>query len=952
MVCRLSVVAMCFAIVLGNAAAPSAAGRIVPRERSAGSKSKNTVVAANPLDLQTRDLASGLTIDSILAALLGTSSIAISNVQFTGSDSALGVFTGGTGIIGFEQGIVLSSGLVANVVGQNDQTGAGYQFGRAGDPDLDSLIVAPDSTLDACVLEFDFECPAVREIGFEYVFSSEEYNEFVYASFNDVFGFFVNGKNIALLPDGVTVVSIDNVNGGKPFGDTNASNPEHYINNECETTDPPCPLNTQMDGLTVVLIARAKIQPGPNHIKLAIADAGDAAFDSDVFLKGQSFVCGAVNNTAPVCQFDPPSPITVTAGENVSFTITGTDADTGQSIYLSVLFSIPQDATMNPGLPLAGPHTGVSSEFNWLPTQPGSYFANFLLTDSLGGVDSCEIDIEVLPAVNNPPECAINPSGPFNIPAGENLSFTVTGTDPDDGQTIFLYQLGNPPPGATMTPSLPRAGSRTGLSSQFAWTPTQAGSYFASFFVTDSLGGADTCVAQINVSQPQANRPPVCTIDPPGPYEVRVGTALNFSVIGTDPDTGQILMLSQFPLPGGVTMTPPLPVSGPSGVSSQFSWMPDRPATWIVRFFVKDDSGAEDTDSTIITVLDITAPFIVAETPANGATEVSWSQFAGAYFDLSEFLADSTIPDSIPVWSRQRGRLWASARQWWQFPELRVHLAECPDDDSLWFVLPGTMQDWQGTGFDGNKNGIPEGSPIDDYVFSFTTSPGVYPGDANDDGTVDERDVLPLGVHYLRTGEQRPRNTDTWTLEPASPWIPREATHADCDGNGIIDSLDICIILEFFDRNYAAKSAVIDYFNNAIASLDDPVRASLLNALLNCEQGTAAARAALIRALEAPLESTAPLPAAFILEQNYPNPFNAGTVISWQMAQPGRVELSIFDVLGHRVRKLIDTDFPAGFHAATWDGADDDARAMASGVYVYRIVAGDQSAAKSMVLIR
>jgi hypothetical protein len=54
-----------------------------------------------------------------------------------------------------------------------------------------------------------------------------------------------------------------------------------------------------MDGLTVILVATTTIHPGTNHIKLAIADAGDRVLDSDIFLKSESFVCGAPPPTLP-----------------------------------------------------------------------------------------------------------------------------------------------------------------------------------------------------------------------------------------------------------------------------------------------------------------------------------------------------------------------------------------------------------------------------------------------------------------------------------------------------------------------------------------------------------------------------------------------------------------------------------------------------------------------------
>ena len=216
----------------------------------------------------TNDLTGPLTPADLVTALVGaTNAPAISNVVFTGDERSGGTFSGGAPTVGFGNGIVLGSGVIGDVAGPNDASDTTTNFGTAGDPDLDALIPG-FFTQDATTLEFDFQCSASQVVSFRYVFASEEYNEFVNSEFNDVFGFYLNGKNIALLPQSTTPVAINNVNGGNPIG-TNASHPELFRNNADGSVD------IEPDGLTVVLGAEATIQSGLNHIKLAIADAGD-----------------------------------------------------------------------------------------------------------------------------------------------------------------------------------------------------------------------------------------------------------------------------------------------------------------------------------------------------------------------------------------------------------------------------------------------------------------------------------------------------------------------------------------------------------------------------------------------------------------------------------------------------------------------------------------------------
>jgi hypothetical protein len=93
-------------------------------------------------------------------------------------------------------------------------------------------------------------------------------------------------------------------------------------------------------------------------------------------------------------------------------------------------------------------------------------------------------------------------------------------------------------------------------------------------------------------------------------------------------------------------------------------------------------------------------------------------------------------------------------------------------------------------------------------------------------------------------------------------------------------------------------------------------------------------------------------PDRWFLAENYPNPFNPATTIRFGLASPSHVELVIYNVLGGRVRTLDSRDYPAGEHALSWDGRDDRGRAVASGVYFYRLVAGDFDQARKMLLMR
>lgn len=227
--------------------------------------------------------------EDLIDALIGTGpdAITVSNITYTGAAHAAGTFTDFTDVFGFESGIVLSSGNISFIEGPNTNDGISANNGLPGDADL-NLLIPGYTTHDATILEFDVECEYLQYISFQYVFASEEYNEYVGSEFNDVFGFFVNDVNIALIPETITPVSVNNLNCGDPYG--SADNDCYLLINN-DLSDGGGSEDTEMDGFTVVLTATTEINPGVNHIKLAIADAGDYVLDSDVLLKGESFIC-------------------------------------------------------------------------------------------------------------------------------------------------------------------------------------------------------------------------------------------------------------------------------------------------------------------------------------------------------------------------------------------------------------------------------------------------------------------------------------------------------------------------------------------------------------------------------------------------------------------------------------------------------------------------------------
>lgn len=228
------------------------------------------------------------------------SAYTVSNIQYNGYYSAIGKFNASQTTIGLNEGIVLSTGTVKDTAvgiylaisgphGPNNDPGAGLDNGVGGYSLLSNM--AQESSYNAAVLEFDV-IPSIDSIGFNYVFGSDEYPEFVYAGFNDVFAIFISGPgiidtvNIAKLPNG-TIVSIDTVNNVN--GCTNC---QYYVSNGngSETPYNTLDIYIQYDGMTTVLTAKQNnLQIGATyHIIFAISDIGDSGYDSGIFIESCS----------------------------------------------------------------------------------------------------------------------------------------------------------------------------------------------------------------------------------------------------------------------------------------------------------------------------------------------------------------------------------------------------------------------------------------------------------------------------------------------------------------------------------------------------------------------------------------------------------------------------------------------------------------------------------------
>ncbi len=294
------------------------------------------------------------TIEQLIQDVFVGDCFEVFNISSIGSPLGIGYFSGGQNSVGFNEGVILSTGAAVDAKGPNFQGNTSTDFKKPGDPDLNKI--ATGEVKDATGIEFDFIVPpTIDAIAFQYVFASEEYNEYVCSPFNDVFGFFISGpgyggpfsnggENIALVPGTDMAVSINTINNGSAgmfgiFGSCESlSYSNLFVNNSMGA-------ELEYDGYTTVLTAFAQVVPCETyHIRLLIGDVEDGSYDSAVFLKANGF---STSGTASVAAQFPYSASGSDAYECCSDGFFRFERNSGTSIDLplAVPFNIGGTAT-------------------------------------------------------------------------------------------------------------------------------------------------------------------------------------------------------------------------------------------------------------------------------------------------------------------------------------------------------------------------------------------------------------------------------------------------------------------------------------------------------------------------------------------------------------------------------------------------------------------------------
>lgn len=337
------------------------------------------MVSATKLPVET-----GVSASALADAMFGPG-IKIVSAKYSGDPASAGIYSRGDAIAPevtpSDTGVILSTGKAANFTnssGEANQTASRTSdtLGVDGDKDLDAI--AGGKTFDGAIFQADF-IPAGSTLTMQITFSSEEYLEYVGSGFNDAVGVWVNGQK-AQLTVGDGDISIDNINPGV--------NGNLYVDNAKDQ------YNTEMDGFTVTLTLKAPVIAGAvNTIKIGIADGGDAAYDSNLLIAGDSV------QTAVVAVADS---FTLGRGDDATVSLTDNDTNTsGGTLTITKINGVPVKAgdhvTLPSGLEIVVNGDGTITAIADWGDEVGSASFSYEVINQLGITDVGFVTGEIIP---------------------------------------------------------------------------------------------------------------------------------------------------------------------------------------------------------------------------------------------------------------------------------------------------------------------------------------------------------------------------------------------------------------------------------------------------------------------------------------------------------------------------------------------------------------------------
>ena len=501
--------------------------------------------------------------------------VTINSITYTGYALASGCYSNMPAINGIQpnDGLIMTSGQALLAIGPNSLSNCGFDNVAFGDAALNTL--AGGTTNDAAVLTVSFTIDtSVHGISFDFVFGSDEYKEYLFSNYNDVFGAFLDGTNISLDSTG-NFISVNN----NFFKIDNLSNQ----------------IDLQMDGFTPLLRSSALLTAGTHTLKLAIADVGDHVYDSEVFLSNFQFSCSDTG-THPVSEVIILKPSVDT---NFVGTIDTLTANVQNILGVPVVGRKVVFEIVN------GPHAGMkdSSITNVLGDAIFTYTGVLIgqdeivarMIDSYGVTISSNLTYHVWKEINTNTPPTTNPvsiSNPNSAVPTIGWTYLDVNGNPQTQYEVEVWTGAN---GTGSNLWNPAVGSGIISSVMYAGSPLVNGQmYYARVRAHDGTSwGAwseESWVATLDLL-------PVAEAGPD--RNVRASTSCNATVTldgtgSSDPDGGAIVTYT-WNGPGGPWTGATPVVTLPVGTSK-------------ITLTILDNEGSSATDSVFVSVIDSLAP--------------------------------------------------------------------------------------------------------------------------------------------------------------------------------------------------------------------------------------------------------------------------------------------------------------------------------------------------------
>jgi hypothetical protein len=479
-----------------------------------------------------------------------------------------------------------------------------------------------------------------------------------------------------------------------------------------------------------------------------------------------------------------------------------------------------------------------------------------------------------------PPTLNMNPAGPYTIGEGSTLTATLIGSDTKPG-AVLTYSY-------TSTPTITGATLNT-TTGAFSWTPVtnQFGVYNVVFSVSD--GTLKTSIST-TITVTKTNLPPTLSLNPTGPYSVNAGTELKVTLVGSDPNAGDVLTYSY-------SSTPTITGATFSQTTGVFDWTPTstQAGNYNVSFSVTDGQDLTSI-STSIMVNKVNLPPTLSLVPAgpyliNEGQKLTFT-LQGSDPNSGDVLTYSiTSPATLPAGVQLTGNQFTWTPNYNQ----------------------GSTTPYNFTFKVTDQGGLSASQSTSIYVNKVDRAP-VFTKEIPDNLVLTVNIPVPLNFTFQYAAVDPDSDKVTFSLITGP------------DGSTVTSA-------GLFSWAPVAAQAGQSY--TLTVQVSDGILSTQSSHIISASSKITG------------VQELGDMPTNFALYQNYPNPFNPTTTIKFAVPKESSIKLSLFNMLGQEIEVLVNKVFSPGNYQVSFDASK-----LNSGIYIYRIEANNFVSSKKMILLK